>query len=190
MYIKKIIVSVLVCFLLLPGASFASEPVFIGLSTADDNILGSKADSSALQGLTRAFLKSRSFNVLSPEVLQATSNDVRNSVFKGLDSTSLSKLTKKYGIDLLLAYKPVLKVQRTQGNQDIATIVLTAKLIDCQDGAAVQEKTAEWTFTISPKNTDPANSLIVSKAMRKLGNALGQAMVNTKEVVMLFLRFG
>ncbi|WP_462324929.1 hypothetical protein [Desulfoplanes sp.] len=190
MYNCKYIVLLLFYLLFLPYASFASEPVFIGLSTANANILGSKADSSALQGLTRAFLMNRSFNVLSPEVVQATSSDVRNSVFKGLDSSSLSKLTKKHGIDLLLAYKPVLKIQRTNGSQDVATIVLTAKLIDCRDGSAVQEKTGEWTFTISSKNTDPANSLIVSKAMRKLGNALGQAMVDTKEVVMLFLRFG
>jgi hypothetical protein len=140
--------------------------------------------------LTKAFLKGRNFNVLSSEVLKTTSIDIRESVFNGLDSIELSEIAEKHGIDLLLAYKPILKIQRTNGSQDVATIVLNVKLIDCQDGATVQEKTGEWTFTISKNNNDPANSLIVSKAMRKLGNALGEALVNTKEVVMLFLRFG
>jgi hypothetical protein len=180
----------LIFYLSMPEISIASEPVFLGLSTADEELLGSRADSSALYGLTKAFLKGRNFNVLSSEVLKTTSIDIRESVFNGLDSIELSEIAEKHGIDLLLAYKPILKIQRTNGSQDVATIVLNVKLIDCQDGATVQEKTGEWTFTISKNNNDPANSLIVSKAMRKLGNALGEALVNTKEVVMLFLRFG
>jgi hypothetical protein len=183
------LVFLFICYVFMAGISIASDPVFLGLSTAEEDILGSRADSSALQGLTKAFSKERNFNVLSSEVVKTTSNDIRKSVLNGLDTVELSDIAEKHGIDLLLAYKPVLRIQRTKASQDVATIVLNAKLIDCQDGATVQDKTAEWTFTISKKNDDPANSLIVSKAMRKLGNALGEAMVNTKEVVMLFLRF-
>ncbi len=173
-----------------PGTAAGDEPVLVGLSTAGPELRETKADSAALQGLTKALLAGRSFDVLSPDVLKSTLRELRKKTSRGLDKEGLSRLTEEHDLDLLLVYEPGLKVQRTSGSQDVATLTLKARIVDGRNGAVIQKKNAEWTFTISKKNKDPANSLIVEKAMRKTGKALGDALLNTEEVMNLFLTLG
>lgn len=170
--------------------AYCDAPVFVCISIASEELAGSEAEAAARQGLVKAFIAGRNFDVLSPDVLQSTVNKFKSDQSKGLTQGALRKIAGARDIDLLLVYDPALKIKKTEGRENIATISLTAQVVNGQSGAMIQEKNAQWTFTIAKDNTDPANSPVVEKAIRVSGKALGEAIVQTEEVLNLFLTLG
>ncbi len=185
-----ILAAILALALHLAGPAQAGAPVFVALSLAPANVFDSRADTAAREGLTQAFLAGRSFNVLSPTVLKSTTKEIRRMTNQGMDPQTLSKITAKHGVDLLMLYTPDVSLARGDGKENLATVRLTARVVNGETGAIVQEKTGKATFRISASITDPANCEIVDSAMRQMGQAVGKAIAHTDEVVNLFLTFG